>query len=132
MPSAEVPVTVGGARLIARGTIRVAAICACVHGIWAAPAVAQQSVPGSLTVAEAVELALRDHPAVRAARAGSSAAAAEIGVARTAYLPRLDALWQANRATRNNLFGLLLPQSVIPPVSGPVLETQTLDGVWSS
>lgn len=118
--------------MIARGTIRVAAICACVHGVWAAPAVAQQSVPGSLTVAEAVELALRDHPAVRAARAGSSAAAAEIGVARTAYLPRLDALWQANRATRNNLFGLLLPQSVIPPVSGPVLETQTLDGVWSS
>jgi outer membrane protein TolC len=79
----------------------------------------------------AVDLALRNHPAIREARAGSAAASDEIGVARTAYLPRLDFLWQVNRATRNNVFGLLLPQPVISPVSGPVLP-DTLDSVWGS
>lgn len=93
---------------------------------------AQQVPLMPLTLPAAVDLALANHPGVREARAGSRAATAEIGAARTAYLPRLDFLWQANRATRNNVFGLLLPQSVIPPISGPVLGTDTLDGVWSS
>ena len=103
--------------------------------VWlsiATMAVAQQGPQGPLTLTGAVELALKNHPAVRAARAGSAAASGEIAVARTAYLPRLDLLWQANRATRNNVFGSLLPQSVVPPVSGPVLATETLDGVWNS
>jgi len=55
-----------------------------------------------------------------------------VGVARTAYVPRLDLLWQANRATRNNVFGLLFPQAVVPPISGPVLGTTMYDSVWGS
>ena len=51
---------------------------------------------------------------------------AGIQLARTAYLPRVDALAQVNRATRNNVFGLLLPQGVIPAISGPVLGTKAL------
>jgi outer membrane protein TolC len=97
-----------------------------------AAAAGQPGPDAPLTLRAAVDLALRTHPAVREAGAGSAAAAGEIAVARTAYLPRLDALWQVNRATRNNVFGLLLPQPVIPAVSGPVLATDTLDGVWSS
>ena len=31
-------------------------------------------------------------------------------MARTAYLPRADVLWQTDRATANNILGLLLPQ----------------------
>jgi outer membrane protein len=92
---------------------------------------AQENADPPLTLSAAVDLALRNHPATREARAGSAAALADVSVARTAYLPRLDAIWQVNRATRNNVFGLLLPQSVVPPVSGPVLG-ETLDGVWSS
>ncbi len=53
-------------------------------------------------------------------------------LARTAYLPQIDALAQANRATRNNVFGLLLPQSVIPSISGPVLGTNNFGTVWGS
>ena len=92
---------------------------------------AQENADTPLTLSAAVDLAIRNHPATREARAGSAAAAADVEVARTAYLPRLDALWQVNRATRNNVFGLLLPQTIVPPVSGPVLG-ETLDGVWSS
>jgi outer membrane protein len=92
-----------------------------------------QDPPGPpLTLAAAVDLALRNHPAPREARASATAASLEVGVARTAYLPRLDLIWQANHASRNNVFGLLLPQFVVPPVSGPVLPEETLAGVWGS
>jgi outer membrane protein TolC len=93
---------------------------------------AQEPQGAPLTLAAAVDLALRNHPAPREARASATAASQEIGVARTAYLPRLDLIWQANHATRNNVFGLLLPQFVVPPVSGPVLAEETLAGVWGS
>ena len=41
-------------------------------------------------------------------------------------------LAQVNRATRNNVFGLLLPQAVIPSISGPVLGTNNLGTAWGS
>jgi len=53
-------------------------------------------------------------------------------VARTAYLPRVDAAAQVNRATRNNVFGLLLPQGTIPSMSGPVLGTNNFGTAWGS
>jgi outer membrane protein TolC len=95
-------------------------------------AAAQDTPQQVLTLNAAVEMALRNHPGIREAQAAAQAASSEIDVARSAYLPRLDFLWQVNRATRNNVFGLLLPQPVIPAVSGPVLGTETLDGVWST
>ena len=90
---------------------------------------AQDVESSPLHLVGAVELALSNHPAIREARAGSLAAMEEIDVARTAYLPRLDLLWQTNRATRNNVFGLLLPQSVIPSVNGPVLPGDRGKGI---
>ena len=56
----------------------------------------------------------------------------ELTLARTAYLPRVDALAQINRATRNNVFGLMLPQNVIPSISGPVLGTNNTGTAWGS
>src|SRR2546425_2749844 len=90
--------------------------------------------PGSspLTLKDAIQLALKNYPAIKESRARAQAAEEGIGVARTAYLPRLDMLWQENRATTNNVFGLLLPQSVVPPISGPVLGTRSYSGVWGS
>src|SRR6185503_19136171 len=51
---------------------------------------------------------------------------------RSAYFPRFDAMWQLNRATANNVFGQLLPQSVIPSLSGPVLPSDSSQSVWGS
>jgi outer membrane protein TolC len=93
---------------------------------------AQQPQTQPLTLNQAVDLALSNYPSIRATQAQAKAAAASIEVARTAYLPRTDLLWQENRATRNNVFGLLLPQSVIPPISGPVLGTNSLSSAWGS
>src|SRR6266496_3105725 len=88
--------------------------------------------PSPLRLDKAVEEALARYPAVRSSLEQASAAAASIKLARTAYLPRADFLGQLNRATHNNVFGLVLPQSVIPSISGPVLGTNSLNNVWGS
>ena len=96
------------------------------------PAIAQQPAPGSLTLGQAVDRALKNYPSIRVSQEQINAAAAGIRLARTAYLPRVDALAQVNRATRNNVFGLLLPQSMIPSMSGPVIGTNNLGTAWGS
>ena len=102
-------------------------------GILAIAAVAQQSSGTStLTLDAAVDYALSHYPAVRSALERRAAAHAGVGLARTAYLPTANALWQGNRATRNNIFGLLLPQGVVPSVSGPVLTSTSDRGAWGS
>jgi len=85
-----------------------------------------------LTLDQALQYAIDHYPAVRAAREGIDASAAGVEVARAAYLPRLDTLWQSNRATANNIFGQLLPQNVIPAISGPVLSSASATSVWGS
>jgi len=85
-----------------------------------------------LTLSGAVETALRHYPSVRVSQEQMAAAAAGIQLARTAYLPRIDGLAQVNRATRNNVFGMLLPQSVIPSMSGPVIGSNNLGTAWGS
>jgi outer membrane protein TolC len=97
-----------------------------------ARALAQATPNSPLTLTDAVQLALKNYPQIAESRARAEAANAGVDAARTAYLPRLDAIFQENRATSNNVFGLLLPQAVIPPISGPVLERHSYDGVWGS
>lgn len=92
---------------------------------------AQQPAPQALTIRQAVDAA-RNYPAITVSQEEIDAAAAGIQLARTAYLPRVDTIAQVNRATRNNVFGLLLPQSVIPSISGPVLGSNNVDTVWGS
>jgi outer membrane protein len=97
------------------------------------PALQAQQIPAAgITIRQAVESAKRNYPAIAVSQQQIDAAAAGIQLARTAYLPRVDSIVQANLATRNNVFGLLLPQSVIPSISGPVLGTNSLDSVWGS
>jgi outer membrane protein TolC len=91
--------------------------------------------PRRITLTEAVENSLKSYPSIRVSQEQMNASASAIQLARTAYLPRVDALAQFNRATRNNVFGLLLPQpqgSVIPSMSGPVIGSNNLGSVWGS
>jgi len=88
--------------------------------------------PAPLTLPEAVRLTVDHYPAVKASVEQAAAATEGIAFARTAYLPRVDVLAQFNRATRNNVFGLVLPQSVIPSISGPVLTEHDGTSVWGS
>jgi outer membrane protein len=85
-----------------------------------------------LTLEEAVDFALKNYPAVRAALERVTAAQAGVGLARTNYLPRADMVWQTNRATDNNITGLVLPQSIIAPISGPVPIGTSNRSAWGS
>lgn len=87
---------------------------------------------GSLSLNEVVESAERDYPQIHISQEELNASIADIRQARTAYLPRADALLQVNRATRNNVFGTLLPQSIIPSISGPVINSNNAGSVWGS
>jgi outer membrane protein TolC len=88
--------------------------------------------PETFTFDEALQYAVDHYPSVRAALEQVDASTAGVSVAESAYLPRLDAVWQSNRATANNVFGQLLPQSVMPSISGPVLPSASDQSVWGS
>ena len=94
--------------------------------------IAASSAYAQLTLEQAVDQAMTRYPAVRASLQQVSAAAAGINLARTNYLPRADFMGQLNRATHNNVFGMMLAPSIISPISGPVLRTNSLDSVWGS
>jgi outer membrane protein len=115
------------------------AACACLaFTIAAAISAAAQTtaavaaLPQPLTLEQAMQYALDHYPTIRAALEQVNASAANVAVARAAYLPRLDSVWQSSRATANNIFGQLLPQSVIPGMSGPVLASASTQSVWGS
>jgi outer membrane protein len=99
--------------------------------VWAQTST-QQAAPQAFTIDQAIQYAVDHYPTVRAALERVNASTAGVSVARGAYLPRLDSLWQSNRATANNVFGQVLPQSVIPALSGPVLPSASSQSVWSS
>jgi outer membrane protein len=94
----------------------------------------QPSSPASVsfTLDQALQYAVEHYPTVRIALEQVNASTAGAAAAKTAWLPRLDAVWQTSRATANNVFGQVLPQSVIPALSGPVLPSASSDSVWGS
>ena len=110
---------------------RATAILLCALACCGFSAFAQTSQT-SLRLQDAVELAQTNYPSIRTAEAQVKAASAGIDLARDAYLPRLDLIWQENRASVNNVFGALLPQGVIPSISGPVLGTKSFDSTFGS
>jgi outer membrane protein TolC len=111
--------------------LRAAAVALLVlspRGAGAQPA----SASSALSLDAAIQYATEHYPTIRAALEQVNASAAGVDVARAAYLPRLDSLWQSNRATANNVFGQVLPQSVIPSLTGPVLSAASSQSVWGS
>ena len=60
---------------------------------------AQVSQTQTFSLEEALQYAVDHYPTVRAALEQSNASMANVDVARSSYLPRLDAFWQTNRAT---------------------------------
>ena len=112
------------------GTVALAALVS----LREARAQKQTSEPAKrkFTLEQAVDFALKNYPAVRASLERSRAAEAGVGVARTSYLPRTDVLWQTNRATDNNITGLLIPNSVTAPITGPVALSPSNQSAWGS
>lgn len=85
-----------------------------------------------ITISQAVKQAMDQYPSTKVNEEQIRAAAAGVSLARLAYLPKADAIAQVNRATRNNIYGMLLQQQVISPISGPPLEANAGTNVWGS
>ena len=113
-------------------TIAVLCVLTVPAGAQAQAAAEQGTAPQVFTLDEALQYAVEHYPTVKAALEQVNASTAGVSVARAGYLPRLDSLWQSNRATANNIFGQLLPQSVIPAMTGPVLSSASGQSVWGS
>lgn len=107
---------------------------ACTAALVLSGACAAQNSPtkSPLTLNEAVRLAVSKYPTVGVSEEQVRSAAAGVRQAQTAFLPRLDGVAQINRATRNNIFGMLLPTGVLPNISGPPLQENSLTSVWGS
>src|SRR5689334_5367816 len=103
----------------------------CLVLLAAASVFYAQAAPEPLTFAAAVRRAAANYASVRVSREQLAAARAGVNLARTAYLPRVDGLAQLDRATHNNVYGLLLPQAIIPSISGPVLPS-VAGNVWGT
>ena len=115
-----------------RPLVRVCAGGALVLAAGAPHVFAQTPPPPSpLTLQQAVTYAVENYPAIRASAARVSAHEAGVDLAETSYLPRLDSVLQINRATRNNVSGLLLPGAAIPSISGPVSDSSPA-AIWGS
>jgi outer membrane protein len=105
----------------------------CVVAAFAHPVAAQQPRPSfPVTFQQAIQYAIDNYPAIRASMARVSAQESGVDLARTSYLPRLDTSFQINRATRNNVAGLLLPGASIPSISGPVSDITSSSSIWGS
>jgi outer membrane protein TolC len=85
-----------------------------------------------ITLSDAVRRAGATYPGVQAPLEEVKAAAAGVQLARTQFLPKGEFLAQVNRATRNNVYGMLLPQSTLPAISGPPLAANAGTSVWGT
>jgi outer membrane protein len=93
--------------------------------------VPQQSVPTPITLTLAIQKAEANYPAIRAAQERQEAARDAIGLAKTAYLPRADLLWQANRAITNKPNIVSLPQGTVP-IPTPPARAATGRSDWNT
>lgn len=111
-----------------------AVLCALVAQAAAQASGVGQAVAAArvMTLPDALLYALDHYPTVRAALEQVNASSAGVDVAKAAYLPRLDGVVQVNRATVNNVTGLLLPQSTLPGISGPPLPSAASASAWGT
>jgi outer membrane protein len=113
------------------GVSGVAVLVLMLSGVAVAQPTTGVQPTARLSLADALDYASVNYPSVKAALEQKTAADRDVDVARAAYLPQVNLLYQINKSTVNNFTGLLLPQSVIPSISGPVLG-ESGKSVWNS
>jgi len=86
----------------------------------------------TLTLEQAVQTALQDHPTLAREAAIEQAADARLDLARTGYFPQLDVALQANRATANVVRGATFPTRGLPGISGPIGQPVMDSGAYGS
>jgi len=73
---------------------------------------------GQTNLKSLLELAEKNYPAIMAKQALAEAARANVSLEKNTLLPSLDAAYQANYSTYNNITGMSYPGNLMP-ISGP-------------
>ncbi len=85
-----------------------------------------------LILQDAIRIAENNYPSIQAKTASAKAAASNIKLQRQDLIPALDVNLQGNTATLNNTYGLMYPQNIVLPISGPVQNGNLYRPVWGS
>jgi outer membrane protein len=93
---------------------------------------AQGAANAAITLADALRMAEAHAPRLKARESEVRGAEDALHLGQAKMLPSLDLGAQAARATDNNITGLMLPQSTIFPITGPVLATTSGRTVYGS
>jgi outer membrane protein len=76
-------------------------------------------------------LAEKNYPSIAAKKAQSLGAQKDIAIQKNTILPSVDAAYQTDYATYNNITGMTFPQYIIP-ISGPPSTKNNFSGVFGS
>ncbi|HTM91584.1 MAG TPA: TolC family protein, partial [Flavisolibacter sp.] len=83
------------------------------------------------TLEKLIDQSNRNYPANKAASFRTIAAETQSAIIKNQFKPQLQAAYQLNYATYNNVTGMVFP-SFITPISGPLATTNTYNGVFGS
>ena len=78
-----------------------------------------------------LSLAEKNYPSIAAKKALTQSAQYEIKIQQNTIVPSLDAAYQADYATYNNITGMAYPQYIVP-ISGPPVSSNNYNGVFGS
>lgn len=98
-------------------------------------AFSQQVVPElrKISLSEAIDLAIKNYPSIKAKRAEKNIAELALKAAQTESLPDVIAQHQYQFATNNSIAGAVFPlQSPFPSVSGGIRPENIYEPVWGS
>ena len=78
-----------------------------------------------------LNLAETNYPGILARKEKAEAAKAQVSLGKNTILPSIDAAWQANYSTYNNISGMSYP-GILVPISGPPSEKNIYEAVPGS
>jgi outer membrane protein len=87
--------------------------------------------PAANSLKSFLQLAEANYPLLKSKALDVQAAQKGIGISKSTIVPSLNASYQLNYATHNNISGMAYPQYLVP-ISGPPSESNNLSGVFGS
>jgi outer membrane protein TolC len=93
-------------------------------------AIAQNNLQ-TTSIHELLKQAEANYPLLKSKMLDTKAAQKGISVSQSTFIPTLDASYQVNRATYNNITGMVYPQFIIP-ISGPPSTGNIMNGVYGT
>lgn len=85
----------------------------------------------SISLADALQRSEHNYPALKSKLLEADAAKKDIAISKNTLLPNLDAVYQADLATYNNITGMTYPGSVFP-ITGPSSTTNSYQPVYGT